>query len=35
MQSLIDKHIIYDDGGQKIWRIPLLAGWASKHRNEL
>jgi hypothetical protein len=35
MQSLIDKHIIYDDGGQKFWRIPLLAGWASKHRNEL
>jgi hypothetical protein len=35
MQSLIDKHIIYDDGGQKFWRIPLLAGWARKHENEL
>jgi hypothetical protein len=34
-KSLIDKHLVYDDNGRKSWRIPLLAGWARKHKAEL
>lgn len=35
LQSLIDKHIVYLDGGQPYWRMPLLAGWAQEHKAEL
>ncbi|MDZ4763764.1 MAG: hypothetical protein SGI73_04375 [Chloroflexota bacterium] len=34
-KSLVDKHIVYEDNGRKSWLIPLLAGWARKHKAEL